>query len=39
MSVKELIDTFEKVTGKKVPHKLVGRRSGDIDEIFADLCH
>ncbi|MDE6370627.1 MAG: UDP-glucose 4-epimerase GalE [Duncaniella sp.] len=36
ISVLELIDTFEKSTGVKVPHKIVGRREGDIEKVWAD---
>jgi UDP-glucose 4-epimerase len=32
----ELIDAFEKATGVKVPYKIVGRREGDIEQIWAD---
>ena len=35
-SVLELINTFEKATGVKVPHKIVGRREGDIEKVWAD---
>ena len=36
VSVLELIHTFEKATGVKVPHKIVGRREGDIEQIWAN---
>jgi UDP-glucose 4-epimerase len=36
LSVLEIIDTFEKVTGVKVPYKIVGRREGDIEKVWAD---
>ncbi len=35
-SVLELIDAFEKASGKKVPYKIVERRHGDIASCFAD---
>lgn len=35
-SVLELIQIFEKATGKKVPYKIVPRREGDIEKIWAD---
>jgi len=35
-SVKEMIDTFESVTGEKINKKLYGRRPGDIAEIYTD---
>lgn len=36
LSVKELLDSFERATGVKVPHKVVGRRAGDIEKVWAD---
>ena len=36
VSVLELINTFEKATGVEVPHKIVGRREGDIEKVWAD---
>ncbi len=36
LSVLQLINTFEKATGVKVPHKIVGRRAGDIEKVWAD---
>ena len=36
VSVLELINTFEEATGVKVPHKIVGRRAGDIEKVWAD---
>ena len=35
-SVLQLLAAFEKATGVKVPHKIVGRREGDIVKIWAD---
>ncbi|TDE47125.1 UDP-glucose 4-epimerase GalE [Flavobacterium rhamnosiphilum] len=35
-SVLEVINTFEKVSGKKLPYKIVGRREGDITEAYAN---
>ena len=35
-SVLELIRAFEQVTGKPLPYKIVGRRAGDIEQIWAD---
>ncbi|MFK7031268.1 UDP-glucose 4-epimerase GalE [Flavobacterium oreochromis] len=34
-SVLEVISTFEKVSGQKLPYKIVGRREGDITEAYA----
>jgi UDP-glucose 4-epimerase len=36
ISVLELIHTFEQATGVRVPHKIVGRREGDIEKVWAD---
>lgn len=36
LSVLQLIDAFERATGVKVPHKIVERREGDIEQIWAD---
>ena len=36
LSVLQLINTFEKATGVKVPHKIVGRRAGDIEKVWAN---
>jgi len=35
-SVLEMIATFEKVSGKKIPYDYVGRRSGDLAEYYAN---
>lgn len=35
-SVLEVIKTFEKVSGKKLPYKVVGRREGDITSAYAN---
>jgi UDP-glucose 4-epimerase len=35
-SVLEVIHTFEKVSGKKLPYKIVGRREGDITSAYAN---
>lgn len=36
VTVLELINAFEKGTGVKVPHKIVGRREGDIEKVWAN---
>ncbi len=38
-SVLELLNTFETATGKKVPYKIVERRKGDIEKIYADASY
>ena len=35
-SVIEVVNAFERASGKKIPYKIIGRREGDIDEICAD---
>lgn len=35
-SVLEIIETFEKISGKKLPVKIAGRRDGDLAEFYAD---
>lgn len=35
-SVFEIIKAFEKVSGEKLPYKVMGRRAGDLAEIYAD---
>ena len=39
VSVLEIIGAFERATGEKVPHKIVGRRHGDIEKIYADTSY
>src|SRR5690606_16611054 len=36
MSVLEIIRVFEKVNGVKVNYRIVGRRPGDVENIYAD---
>ena len=36
LSVLELIDSFQRATGVKVPYKIGGRREGDIEKIWAE---
>lgn len=36
VSVLEMIKTFEKVSGRKIPYKFVERRAGDVAECYAD---
>jgi len=35
-SVLELLNSFRKASGKEIPHKIVGRRPGDVASTFAD---
>ena len=39
LSVLQLINAFETATGVKVPHKIVGRRAGDIEKVWANPSH
>jgi UDP-glucose 4-epimerase len=36
VSVLELVREFERVNGVPVPHKVVGRREGDVEAVWAD---
>jgi UDP-glucose 4-epimerase len=36
LSVLEIIRTFEETTGVKVKYRIVGRREGDIEQVWAD---
>jgi UDP-glucose 4-epimerase len=36
LSVLEIVHAFEKSTGVAVPHKIVARRAGDIEQVWAD---
>jgi UDP-glucose 4-epimerase len=35
-SVRQVIQSFEKVSGKKLNHKFVDRRPGDVEKVWAD---
>ncbi len=37
--VLEIIESFERATGEKVPHKIVTRCAGDIEQIYADISY
>jgi UDP-glucose 4-epimerase len=39
LSVMELVKTFIKVTGVDLKYKIVGRRAGDIEKIWADTTY
>ena len=36
VSVMEIVKTFEKVTGVKLNYKIVERRPGDVEQVYAD---
>ncbi|MGG0704185.1 UDP-glucose 4-epimerase GalE [Bacillus paramobilis] len=36
-SVLEMVKAFEKVSGKEIPYKVIGRRPGDVAICFADV--
>jgi len=38
VSVLELVKTFEKVTGVKLNYKIVDRRPGDVEQVWADTA-
>lgn len=38
-SVLEIVQAFERASGRKIPYEVVGRRSGDIAACFADPSH
>lgn len=35
-SVLEIVNAFDKVTGEKLNYKIVGRRPGDVESVYAD---
>lgn len=35
LSVMEIVNTFMQVTGVKIPYEIVGRREGDIEQVWA----
>ncbi|HEB77546.1 MAG TPA: NAD-dependent epimerase/dehydratase family protein [Methylothermaceae bacterium] len=35
-SVLEMVAAFERVTGQKIPYRIVGRRPGDVAQCYAD---
>jgi len=37
-SVLEIVNTFQEVTGIKIPYQIAPRRSGDVEQIWADTC-
>ena len=39
LSVLEILNAFETVNDVKVPHEIVGRRAGDIEQVWADPSH
>jgi len=39
LSVLEIIRAFEKSTGQKLNYKVVGRREGDIEKVYADTSY
>ena len=36
LTVLEMVNAFESVTGRKVPYRIVSRRDGDVAECYAD---
>jgi UDP-glucose 4-epimerase len=39
LSVLEIINTFEKVTGQKIKYRIYPRRAGDIDMVYTDTSY
>lgn len=39
LSVLEVINAFEKVTGQNLNYKIVGRREGDVEKVYADTTY
>ena len=39
VSVLGLIQAFERATGERVNYKITGRRSGDIEKVWADTTY
>jgi len=39
LSVLEIIQAFEKSTGQKLAYKIVSRREGDIEQVYADTSY
>jgi len=39
LSVLEIIKTFERVNDVHIPYQIVGRREGDIEQVWADPTH
>ncbi len=39
LSVLEIIDAFERSTGQKLKYKIVDRREGDIEKVYADTSY
>lgn len=38
-SVMEILKTFEKISGVAIPYEVLGRRKGDIDSSYTDVCY
>ena len=39
LSVFEIIRAFERATGEKVNYRVVSRREGDVEQVYADTCY
>ncbi len=39
LSVLEIIEAFEKSTGQKLNYKVVDRREGDVEQVYADTAY
>lgn len=38
-SVLEIVNAFEKASGRVIPYEIVDRRSGDVDKCYADISY
>ncbi|HAF31035.1 MAG TPA: UDP-glucose 4-epimerase GalE [Bacteroidales bacterium] len=38
-SVMEIVNAFEKSTGEKLNYKIVGKRAGDVESVYADITY
>jgi UDP-glucose 4-epimerase len=39
LSVLEIVNAFEKVTGQKLNYQVVDRREGDVEQVYADTVY
>jgi UDP-glucose 4-epimerase len=39
LSVMEIVKAFEKVTGEKLNYRIVDRREGDVEQVYADTAY
>jgi UDP-glucose 4-epimerase len=39
LSVFEIINAFEKISGRKLNYEVIGRREGDVEQVYADTTY